>query len=61
ADTRFEANATGLASTAGARLVYNTGTGELAYDSDGSGAVAAIVLEVLSAAPTLAANDIWLV
>ena len=60
-DARFEANATGIASTAAARLVYNTSTGELAYDSDGSGVAVAVVLEVLASTPAVAASDIWIV
>jgi Ca2+-binding RTX toxin-like protein len=61
ADLRFEANATGIASSTDARLVYNTSTGELAYDTDGNGIAASVALEMLAAAPTLAASDIWLV
>ena len=60
-DSRFEANATGIASTADVRLLYNTTTGELAYDSDGSGLATANVLEVLASAPSVSASDIWLV
>jgi Ca2+-binding RTX toxin-like protein len=61
ADVRFEANATGTASTAAAHLIYNTSTGELSYDSDGSGSTAAVVLEVLASAPTVTASDIWII
>jgi hypothetical protein len=42
-------------------MIYNTSNGELSYDSDGNGAGAAVVLEVLASAPTVMAADIWIV
>jgi Ca2+-binding RTX toxin-like protein len=60
-DARFEANATGVASTAAGRLLYNTASGELLYDGDGNGAAAPVVLEVLASAPAVVASDIWVV
>ena len=43
------------------RLLYNTAMGVLSYDSDGTGAVAAVQLELLGATthPGLAATDLW--
>jgi Ca2+-binding RTX toxin-like protein len=40
------------------RIVYNTTTGQLWYDADGSGAGAAQLLAMLEDAPTLVASDI---
>ena len=40
------------------RLIYNTSTGQLFYDDDGSGAHAAQLVATLDGAPTLAATDI---
>ena len=40
------------------RLIYNTSTGQLYYDDDGSGAHAAQLVATLQGAPTLAAADI---
>jgi Ca2+-binding RTX toxin-like protein len=63
ADARFEANATGTATTAAARLIYNTTNGELSYDSNGNGVGGAVVLETLGIGthPTVTASDIWIV
>ena len=62
-DQRFWSNTTGLAHDATDRLIYNTTTGVLSYDSNGSAAGGAVVLEVLGTAthPALAATDIWVV
>lgn len=40
------------------RLMYDTVSGKLYYDPDGSGAGAQSVIAVLTGAPTLAASDI---
>lgn len=40
------------------RLYYNTATGDLYYDKDGSGTALAVKFAVLTAHPTLAATDI---
>ena len=59
ADARFVAGA-GLISgqDASDRIVYNTTTGALYYDADGSGAAAAIQVTSLQGAPQLAAEDL---
>jgi Ca2+-binding RTX toxin-like protein len=58
-DGRFHAaaGATGGAD-ANDRVVYNTSTGQLYYDADGSGSGAAQLVGTLSGAPGLAASDI---
>jgi len=45
----------------GSPIDLQHGNGELSYDSDGNGSVAAVLLEVLASAPTVAASDIWIV
>jgi hypothetical protein len=39
-------------------VIYNTTTGQLFYDDDGSGAHAAQLVATLQGTPTLAASDI---
>ncbi|HEX2552562.1 MAG TPA: calcium-binding protein [Microvirga sp.] len=53
----FAANAGGVATEADDRLVYDTDSGELFFDADGSGSGAAVLLATLTGAPTLAAGD----
>jgi Ca2+-binding RTX toxin-like protein len=57
-DARFFS---GAGATSGAdaddRIVYDTGTGELYYDADGSGAGASLVFGTLQGAPALTAAD----
>lgn len=43
------------------RIVYDTDTGRLSYDADGSGPLASIAFMQLRGAPVLTAHDIWLV
>ena len=61
ADARFAANTTGVAGDATDRLIYNTNTGELFYDKDGTGVAASVLVGVVDGAPSLAATDIWVV
>ena len=60
-DARFAANSSGAAEDSSDRVIYNTSTGELWYDADGSGTEAAAVIVVLQGAPTLVATDIEVV
>lgn len=56
ADFRFGAGIT-TAGDATDRIIYNTSTGALYYDADGTGAGAAVQFAQLNAAPTLNFND----
>jgi Ca2+-binding RTX toxin-like protein len=60
-DARFAANASGTASDANDRIIYNTTTGELHYDADGSGSGQSRVFARLEGAPTLSATDITVI
>lgn len=54
----FAANADGLATAMLHRIVYQTTTGELWYDADGTGAGARSLIAQIAGAPTLVASDI---
>lgn len=58
---QFVANATGLAQDASDRFIYNTSTGVLVFDPDGTGSAHATEIAVLSGGATLAATDFVLV
>jgi Ca2+-binding RTX toxin-like protein len=61
-DGRFAANSTGTAQDDSDRVIYNTTTGDLTYDADGSGAgQTPLIIFNLQGAPTLAAADIEVV
>jgi RTX calcium-binding nonapeptide repeat (4 copies) len=53
----FKANATGTATDADDRIIYNTATGALAYDSNGSVAGGAIQFATLTGHPAINAAD----
>jgi len=53
----FEANATGIATSGTAHVVYNTATGALIYDSNGSAAGGATQFATLTAHPTITNAD----
>ena len=57
----FYASVNGAAHLPGDRLLYNSTTGALSYDPDGSGAAVAIQFATLQNHPTLMASDILLV
>ena len=57
----FEANLTGVATTATDRLIFDTSNGHLFYDADGSGAGAAALVATLGGGATLAASDIHVI
>jgi Ca2+-binding RTX toxin-like protein len=60
-DGRFWASGTGTAHDANDRVLYNTVTGQVYYDADGSGAGAAQQVAILQGAPALAATDITVI
>ena len=53
----FTANATGKALDAMDRIVYETGTGKLYFDSDGTGANARVHFATLEGGPAVTAAD----
>ncbi|MBF0214175.1 MAG: hypothetical protein HQM00_11550 [Magnetococcales bacterium] len=55
--TRFRASSTGTANSTSQRFLFNTGTGVLKYDSDGSGSAAAVTMATLNVR-TLSASQI---
>jgi Ca2+-binding RTX toxin-like protein len=60
AAANFRANTTGTAADANDYIVYETDTGLLFYDADGSGAGAALLIATLTGLPALTAGDIFL-
>jgi Ca2+-binding RTX toxin-like protein len=58
---QFAANTTGLAADANDRIIYETDTGKLFYDADGTGAGAAIQFATLSVNLTLTNADFFVV
>lgn len=59
--TAFLANTTGLATDALNRIVFETDTGNLFYDADGSGAGAAVQFAVLDAGLRLTSADFFVI
>jgi Ca2+-binding RTX toxin-like protein len=59
--TAFQSGLDNVAHDAGTRIVYNQSSGELFYDADGSGSVAAIKLAVLANHPTALSADDFLI
>jgi hypothetical protein len=57
-DARFKANSGGTATDTNDRVVFNTSTGQLYYDADGSGAGAAQLIATVQTGATVAATDI---
>jgi Ca2+-binding RTX toxin-like protein len=61
ADARFKANSSGTATDTNDRVVFNTSTGQLYYDADGSGSGAAALIATVQAGAAVAATDIVVV
>ncbi|MBC7578423.1 MAG: calcium-binding protein [Tardiphaga sp.] len=57
----FYASGNGTAHLATDHILYNSATGALSYDADGTGAAAAVQFAVLTHHPTLVASDFMLV
>ena len=57
-DARFKANASGTATDASDRVVFNSSTGQLYYDADGSGGGAAQLIATVQSGATVVATDI---
>jgi Ca2+-binding RTX toxin-like protein len=60
-DARFKANSTGTATDASDRVIYNTSTGSLYYDADGSGGGVAQLIATFQGSPALAGTDITVI
>ncbi|WP_297324908.1 M10 family metallopeptidase C-terminal domain-containing protein [Nitrosomonas sp.] len=62
-DVRFWASDSGVAHDVDDRLIYNTTTGALIYDANGSAVGGTVLLEVLGTVthPALSASDIWVI
>ncbi|WP_426955559.1 hypothetical protein [Muricoccus radiodurans] len=58
---QFVANTTGLAGDADDRFIYNTASGVLVYDVNGSAAGGAVQIATLTGMPTLTASDFAIV
>ena len=59
AAANFKANTTGRATDSNDYVVYETDTGRLFYDADGSGAGVSVMIATLTGAPTLTHADIF--
>ena len=55
--TNFVSSSNPVATSTNATILYNTSTGALLYDADGSGAGAAVQFATLTTHPTLLATD----
>ena len=56
----FTANITGTAADADDYIVYETDTGRLFYDADGSGSGASVLIATLTGVPDLSVSDIFI-
>ena len=59
--SEFRANLSGAAEAAADRIIYNSATGQLYFDADGLGGMAAIEFARLHAIPTLDATDFFVI
>ena len=60
-DARFWSSTSGTAHDADDRVIYNTVTGQLWYDSDGSGVGTAVLVATLEDTPAIVATDIAII
>jgi len=60
-DARFKANSSGTATDTNDRVVFNTSTGQLYYDADGSAGGAAQLIATVQSGATVAATDITVI
>jgi Ca2+-binding RTX toxin-like protein len=60
-DARFKANSSGTATDTSDRVVFNTATGQLYYDADGSASGAAQLIATVQAGASVAASDIFVI
>jgi Ca2+-binding RTX toxin-like protein len=61
-DVQFWSSNAGTAHDADDRIIYNTSTGRLFYDSDGNGAGAAVQIAIIGNRPSnIASNDFVIV
>src|SRR5262249_17422390 len=61
ASAAFWSSTTGVAHDLDDRIIYNTTTGEIHYDADGTGTGAAVLIATLSAHPALALADFTII
>ncbi|MBF0111064.1 MAG: M10 family metallopeptidase [Magnetococcales bacterium] len=59
--SRFRASSSGNASTTSQRFLFNTSTGVLKYDPDGSGSQSAVTIATLSNVSTLSASSLQII
>ena len=57
----FRASTSGTAADANDYILYDTDSGQLFYDADGSGAGARVLFATVTAGSTLTAADVWIV
>ena len=57
----FVANATGVATSADQRIIYDTDSGQLFYDADGSLGGAAVLFGIVAGHPPLTGADVVVV
>jgi Ca2+-binding RTX toxin-like protein len=59
--SRFVSGDDPVAGSANATFLYNTGTGQLSFDTDGTGSISAVTVAVLLDRASLSANDLLVV
>jgi Ca2+-binding RTX toxin-like protein len=61
AATAFQSGTVNVAQDADVRVIYNSGTGKLFFDSDGAGGVTATYFATLTGAPAITAADFFII